>query len=105
MRYGSASTSKPRRPTRKCQDQVMPSTHSWLNRYRAGDRDAVWHELRQAGSQVRTPELIDDAQAVCGEMARRARQNVDVIVERLSEQGYVVHTNDHAQTPVTPHHA
>jgi hypothetical protein len=53
---------------------------------------------------VRTPELVTDAQAVCDEMARRARQNVEVIIERLTEQGYVFHTNDDARTPVTAHH-
>lgn len=76
---------------------------TWLQRYQAGDRDAVWHELRQAGSRVQNPDLVDDAQAVCDEMARRARQNVEVIVERLRGQGYVFHTNDDAQSPAVPH--
>lgn len=83
----------------------MPRSNSWLDRYRAGDRDAVWHELRQSGSQVHLPELIDEARAVCDEMARRARQNVEVIIERLNEQGYVFHTNDDQRTRVIPHHA
>jgi hypothetical protein len=76
---------------------------SWLERYRAGERDAVWHELRQAGSKVRDPRAADDAQAVCDEVARRARQNVEIIIERLRNEGYVFHTNDDAQTPVVPH--
>ena len=36
---------------------------SWLERYRAGDRDQVWHELRQLGDRVRDPGLIEDASA------------------------------------------
>jgi hypothetical protein len=63
----------------------------------------VWHELRQAGDRVRTPELANEAQEVCDEMARRARQNVEVIVERLKEQGYRFHRNDDIRQPVEPH--
>jgi hypothetical protein len=33
-------------------------------------------------------------------MARRARQNIEVIIERLSGAGYRFHSNDHAQAPV-----
>lgn len=76
----------------------------WLSRYVAGQRDQVWHELRQLGSAVREhPEIAHAAQAVCDEMARRARQNVEVVVERLSDAGYRFHPNDFDQTPVTPH--
>lgn len=82
----------------------MSSTDSWLSRYRAGHRDAVWHELRQAGSLSQRPELVAEAQAVCDEMARRARQNIEVIVGRLVEQGFSFHTNDDAKSPVTPFH-
>lgn len=81
----------------------MTEGRSLIDRYLAGDRDRVWHELRHAGDRVRHPDLIEDAKAVCDAMARRARQNVDVIIERLTEQGYRFHTNDDAETPVTPH--
>lgn len=77
----------------------------WLDRYRSGQRDEVWHELRQMGSGVRDPALAAQAQSVCDEMARLARQNLDVIIARLAEQGYRFHENDNDQTPVTPHHA
>lgn len=76
---------------------------SWIDRYRAGDRDRVWDELRLAGGRVREPDVIDDARAVCDEMAMRARQNIEVIVERLRSQGFVFHTNDDEQRPVIPH--
>jgi hypothetical protein len=66
-------------------------------------RSQVWHELRQLGRTVREPGLFEEAQLVCDEMARRARQNIEVIVGRLSAEGYRFHSNDNAQTPVTPH--
>jgi hypothetical protein len=64
----------------------------------------VWHELREAGTLIGNAALLDDARAVCDEMARRARHNIEVIIERLQEQGFVFHTNDFARTPVAPHH-
>jgi hypothetical protein len=86
------------------QDCAMVSSPQWLSRYLAGQREQVWHELRQLGSTVRQhSELAEEAQLVCDEMARRARQNVEVIIERLSADGYRFHFNDDEQTPVTPH--
>jgi hypothetical protein len=64
----------------------------------------VWHELRQVGAAVRAPDVIEEAQLVCDHMASRARQNVEVIVTRLAEQGYRFHANDDDETPVVPHH-
>jgi hypothetical protein len=74
----------------------------WLSRYLDGERDLVWHELRQLGAHVRDPAFAGEAQAVCDEMARRARRNIDVLIERLLEQGYRFHANDDAGTPVPP---
>jgi hypothetical protein len=81
----------------------MVSPANWLDRYRAGQRDQVWHVLRQLGSAVREPGLSEQAQLVCDEMARRARHNVELIIERLSDAGYRFHSNDYEQAPVTPH--
>jgi hypothetical protein len=76
----------------------------WLRRYRAGQRDLVWHELRQLGSTIRRePDLVEEAQLVCDEMARRASQNVEVIVERLTADGYRFHANNDEQTSQPPH--
>jgi len=58
--------------------------------------------LRQLGSTIRESGLCREAQLVCDEMARRARQNVEVIIERLSDEGYRFHRNDDAETPATP---
>jgi hypothetical protein len=63
----------------------------------------VWHELRQLGSAVRQPGHAEEAQAVCDEMARRARHNVELIVERLKSEGFRFHSNDDKQTPATAH--
>jgi hypothetical protein len=81
------------------QDGHMGSPR-WLERYRAGRREQVWHELRQCGRRVREPDLAAEAQSVCDEMARRARRNLEVVVARLTAQGYRFHTNDEAQEPV-----
>lgn len=81
----------------------MTSSPSWLSRYQQGQREQVWHELRQLGSTVRNSEWAPEAQLVCDEMARRARQNIEVIVERLSDDGYRFHNNDDEQTPVNPY--
>jgi len=75
----------------------------WLDRYRAGHRDRVWHELRQLGAAVREPGLSEQAQLVCDEMAWRARRNVEVIIRRLTDAGYRFHANDDAQDPVISH--
>jgi hypothetical protein len=74
----------------------------WLSRYRRGERDQVWLELRQLGARVREPGLVDEARLVCDEMARRARSNVELVVARLTEQGYRFHTNDAEQRAVVP---
>jgi len=77
-------------------------SQGWLERYRRGEREQVWHELRHWGDRVREPDIAGDAQAVCDEMALRARHNIELIVGRLREQGYRFHTNDDAQDPVEP---
>ncbi len=67
----------------------MVSSPQWLSRYLAGQREQVWHELRQLGSTIRErSDLAEEAQLVCDQMARRARENVEVIIERLSTDGY-----------------
>lgn len=73
---------------------LVVSPNSWYARYHAGERAAIWYELRQLGSAVRSDaRTASEAQAVCDEMARRARTNVERIIERLRLQGYRFHTN------------
>ncbi len=64
----------------------MEMNRDWLARYRVGQREQVWHELRQLGAAVREPEIRAEAQLVCDEMAVRARHNIEVIVERLTQE-------------------
>ncbi|MER7420837.1 hypothetical protein ABT346_29320 [Micromonospora peucetia] len=75
----------------------------WVNRYVAGQQDRVWHEKGQLGSRVRESAFTPEAQAVCDEMARRARSNIETLVARLREQGYQSHKNDDDQTPTEPY--
>ncbi|WUJ68187.1 hypothetical protein OG809_24110 [Kribbella soli] len=74
---------------------------SWLERYRAGDRAIVWHEIRQLGARLDGAQR-EGAQLVCDEMARRARRNVEVLVEQLNAEGYRFHSNDDRQEPEVP---
>ena len=54
----------------------------------------MWHELRQFGATILDAVLVEEAQLVCDEMARRARHNINLIVERLANDGYRFHSND-----------
>src|SRR6266508_1107374 len=81
----------------------MMSSPNWLSRYRDGQRDQVWHELHQLGRTIRGSDLVEEAQLVCDEMAHRARHNVEVIVERLTNDGYRFRSNDDEQTLEMPY--
>src|SRR5690242_1342154 len=81
----------------------MTSSPGWLSRYQRGHREQVWHELRQLGGAALDPEHAAEAQLVCDEMAKRARQNIETIIDRLSADGYRFHANNDEQTPVRPH--
>ncbi|KOV82852.1 hypothetical protein [Nocardia sp. NRRL S-836] len=81
----------------------MGTAPNWLSRYESGQRDQVWLELLRLGDRVRESGWADEAQLVCDVMARRARHNVELIVERLTADGYRFHRNDDEQTPVRPH--
>ena len=81
----------------------MGSSPGWLSRYESGQRDQVWQEFRLLGSGIRESPWVEEAQLVCDEMARRARRNVELIVERLADDGYRFHANDDDLTPVLPH--
>ncbi|MBB5907397.1 hypothetical protein [Actinoalloteichus hymeniacidonis] len=81
----------------------MGSSPRWLIRYQNGQRDQVWQELRQFGDGIRESPWFGEAQLVCDEMARRARHNIELIIERLTADGYRFHANDDDQTPMLPH--
>ncbi len=76
--------------------------NDWLTQYRTGHEATVWREMSALDLRDADPRVIVEARLVCDEMAGRARRNVEVIVRRLTEQGYRFHTNDDERTPVTP---
>ena len=59
-----------------------------LRRYLAGEHAAVWAEMMALGPRVREASHIDDARAVARETMRRARHNVELIIQRLDQIGY-----------------
>lgn len=56
---------------------------NFLERYQQGEHVQVWQELVAMGSQVRTEPLFTEAYAVAQETMRRARHNIELLVERL----------------------
>ena len=64
----------------------MPAT--FLDRYRAGEHAAVWEDLISLGPAVRHELYLDDATAVATETMKRARHNVDLLIQRLKAMGY-----------------
>ena len=68
-------------------ETIVRATGNWLARYRAGERGQVWDDLARLGGAVREPHALEEVQFVGDEMARRARHNVEVIVERLTRYG------------------
>jgi hypothetical protein len=67
-------------------DAIEPG--SLLPRYLAGEHEQVWREMAGLGGNVRGPPWFDDAWAVARETMRRARHNVELIVQRLDGMGY-----------------
>jgi hypothetical protein len=61
---------------------------TYLERYLAGEREAVWAELTALGSAIGDEPLAMDAQAVARETMRRARSNVELLAQRLTALGY-----------------
>jgi hypothetical protein len=61
---------------------------TYLDRYLAGEYEQVWDEVMACGAAVREEPLYADALAVARETMRRARFNVETLVERLRGNGY-----------------
>jgi hypothetical protein len=75
---------------------------NWLERYQAGEREAVWAELVVLGPSVREPYLIDQAVEVARETMARARQNIEELHWRLQKVGYEFHDPAGAYLPPAP---
>lgn len=61
---------------------------TYLERYLAGEREAVWAELSALGGAIQEEPLASDALAVARETMRRARINVELLAQRLTALGY-----------------
>jgi hypothetical protein len=61
---------------------------TYLERYQSGEYEQVWTELVALGGQVREPSVLPHAQAVANETMRRARINIELIIERLKKIDY-----------------
>jgi hypothetical protein len=61
---------------------------SYLERYLDGDRIGVWAELVALGPAIRSEPIYAEAQAVAQEMMKRAKHNVQLLVERLGDLNY-----------------
>ncbi len=59
-----------------------------LDRYLAGEHEAVWKDLVALGEEVRSGAHAADALAVAYETMHRVEQNVAVLAERLNGLGY-----------------
>jgi hypothetical protein len=60
----------------------------WLDRYSVGEYDAVWAEMLQLGEALVSAPAYEHARAVAEETMRRARANVELLIERLRAAGY-----------------
>jgi hypothetical protein len=74
----------------------------YLDRYLAGDREAVWDELIALGDRVQQAPLLFDAQSVCREVVRRARNNIELLFNRLLKLGYQFADPNSAFVPARP---
>jgi hypothetical protein len=60
----------------------------WLARYSGGEYEAVWAEMLQLGEALVSAPAYEHARAVAEETMRRARANVELLIERLQAAGY-----------------
>jgi hypothetical protein len=80
-------------------------TCPYLDRYLAGQREAVWDELIGLGDRVQRGPLLLDARAVCREVVGRARYNIELLFNRLVKLGYQFADPKSAFVPAAPNAA
>jgi hypothetical protein len=59
-----------------------------VDRYRSGESSQVWEELLASGESIRSGDLLADAHGVADETMRRARRNVEKLVNLLPGLGW-----------------
>lgn len=74
---------------------------TYLSRYQKGEYERVWKELVALGSRVRQDAVYPDALAVARETMRRARHNIDLLIPRLREIGYLFEA-ENPDKPIYP---
>ncbi|GHO49163.1 hypothetical protein [Ktedonospora formicarum] len=62
---------------------------TYLERYLNGEYEQVWDELLQMGADVRHESMYTDALAVARETMQRVRRNIEMLIERLPQRGYL----------------
>ncbi len=60
----------------------------WLDRYLSGDPRGVWEELVQLGPKVREGDMYQEAEAVTRQVMVRVRENIERLVDCLTDYGY-----------------
>lgn len=66
----------------------IPANRRWLERYQAGEHEAVWDEIRALEDSVRDPAVLPEARAVADEMMKRVRANLERIGAVLKGKKY-----------------
>lgn len=61
---------------------------TFLERYLQGEHQQVWSELVALGPAVNAPDVLEDAVGVAHETMRRALQNIQTLIARLTDLGY-----------------
>ncbi|WP_437994369.1 hypothetical protein [Sorangium sp. So ce145] len=66
----------------------LPAAPRWVERYEAGEHEAVWSEIAALEDSVRDGAVLDEAAAVARSMMTRVRTNLERIVEALKKRKY-----------------
>jgi hypothetical protein len=61
----------------------------YLERYQAGQHQEVWNELVQLGPAVFEDRFHAEALAVARAMMRRVRLNIETLIQKLLQRGFV----------------
>jgi hypothetical protein len=72
-------------PSGKAARGPVPAAPRWLERYEAGEREAVWREMRASGAAALE---IEDAARVASATMRRVKQDLERIVAILRADSY-----------------
>lgn len=73
---------------------------SYVRRYINGEHTQVWDELLQLGPAVREESVYHDAMAVASETMVRVHQNIETLIARLIQLGFVFGYDQRLLTPL-----